>query len=204
MSKKIPPNLKSSGDLHKRLMVHIIGGFWNVLNKESKNYFHLLLILIDKSVYEYNYFYGFVCEDIKNDDPLSNRLRIVWHLENCINAIGRVSKVLGKIINGFKGQKKTEDIAVLINKSVDEKIGGKIASIRNRIEHIDEDIFLNDLSDSFLISPDETYENLKINKIQISVSDLALLIDSFYDLLIDINNHLPNRTENGQFYYDKK
>lgn len=205
MNKNKIPELKSKKDLVNRLFVHFLGNFWGVLDKESRNYFHLMMVLIDKSIYEYNNFYGYVEKELKENDPLSYRLKIIWHLENCINAVSRASKILRTILIGVKGQKKAKDISKLLKQNIVKKLEeSKIFEIRNRVEHIDEDIFNSLLKGPFLVSLDENYANIVINENGIALNDFVLLIDSFYDLLVDINNQLPNRIENGVYYYDKE
>ena len=196
MKEVLIPKLNAKGDLYKPLMANILCGLYNVLGKEGKAYYHLFCRLIDKSVYEYNLAQDYILEEIKTEDRLAYVFSIINHLENCINAISRADKVLDIISNGIhkKGKKikKKQEILKFIDKKNIEKLETVgLKNIRNRIEHIDEDVFENKMKGGFFLNIDEKYENIYINNKCLKINDLAKIIDNFNDLVLSINKNLP-------------
>lgn len=200
------PKLKAKGELHKKLIINMLGGFWNVLDKEGQRYFQIMCILIDKSVYEFNCMRDYVVEEIKGNDRLSYRLRIIGHLENSINAISRANKILNIIFKGVKKKgkmiKKNQEIIKFIEKNILNRINDQnILKIRNRIEHIEEDIFSNKIKGAFLVDMDDRYQGISINNKSMAIKEFVLLIDNFEELALDIFCKLPNRIEGDKYYY---
>jgi hypothetical protein len=202
MKEKYPiPALNVKGDLYRRLMVNILGGFWKVLEDQGINYFHLLCSLIDKAVYEYNFFYNYSVEEIKRNDPLSYRLKIIWHLENCINTINRADRILSVILNKTTKGKKQRILQFIVEKTANHIIDYKIGIIRNRIEHIEQDIFQGKIKGSILVNIDKSYSFISVNNRKLLLVDLVSLIGNFHKLVLEIQSKLPNKIEGDTCYY---
>lgn len=207
------PNLKRESPLIVKLLPILITGFDEVIDNESKLYLRLLSRLADKAFDEYILAKKCIDEEIKTGDKLKYRFQIINHLENCTNAISRCSKIITTLNNGVcanksnglvKPIKKNIDLLNLASKEIKEKLFSKNAiAVRNRVEHIDEDIYLNKFQRNLFLDVDENYENMTINKKKLSFIEASNLILNYYKLIEEIFNNLPIKKENGQYFYKK-
>jgi len=201
------PEIKRDGKLMSRLIANLLGGFDKVMDKESQLYLRLLARLIDKAYAEYSIVRECLIEEIKTNDRLLYRIEIVNHLENCVSAISRASKIMDKLTNGIslKGGvkiKKDLDIYKFISEESKKKIAIKsVATVRNRVEHIDEDIYLNKFKDKLFLDVTDDYKNIYINGKSISLDELVNMITIYHELVLEIFSRLPKKWENGKYYY---
>jgi len=157
------PSINRDGPLLNRLAVKAIAGFDSVLDKKSRLYLRLLARLTDKAFNEYGNARNCLLEEIETKDRLMWRFEIINHFENCINAVNRAGKVLDIIKNGisFKKRKvsKSLDIKKLINKAtLSHVLTSDLSFIRNRVEHIDEDIYTNVFKNGLFLDVNSSYE----------------------------------------------
>lgn len=190
---KIPP-INRDGKLVNRLIPVVLVGFDGVLDKESQLYLRLLCRLVDKSFDEYTAVKEYIDQEIKEGNKLAYRFAIINHLENCLNAINRVSKIFSILIFGTKNVKKNFNILNFISKESIEKMKKyEVSTVRNRVEHIDEDIYENKFESGLFLDVDDKYEKVCINKQCLSLSELVLIIENYHNFVLEIFNNLPNR-----------
>jgi len=194
------PIINRDTKLINRLMIIVIIGLDEVLGKNGKLYFRLLCRLVDKSFDEYLMAKNYILEEIKTKNKLVYRFIVINHLENCINALNRAIKV-------FNSSIKTNES--YINNFVSENTVAKIkklnvSPIRNRIEHIDEDIYKNEFKTDLFLDIDDEYKKICINSKCLLLTDLVSIIENYYNFVLEIFNNLPNRYEKGIYFYDKE
>lgn len=196
---KIPiPN--RDAPLIKRLVLVVMIGFDEVLGKKGKLYFRLLCRLADKSFDEYLIARNYLLEEMKTKEKLSYRFTIIDHLENCINAINRAIKAFNFSIKADESYIKN-----FVSENTIKKISElNVSSIRNRVEHIDEDILKNEFKTGLFLDVNKDYSQICINNKCLSFVDLASIIENYHNFVLEIFNNLPNRCEKGVYYYDKK
>ena len=205
------PEVKRDGKLISRLMATILVGFDKVMDKESQLYLRLLSRLVDKAFTEYSIVREYLLEEINENDKLAYRIEIINHLENCVSAISRASKVFDRLVNGVPLKnggkfKKDEDLDIykFISKETREKVATKSVSIvRNRVEHIDEDVYLNKFKDRLFLDVSDDYKGININGKSVPLEDLANMITTYHELVLEIFSRLPKKWENGKYYYDE-
>lgn len=203
------PTINRDGKLVTRLLPVVLVGFDHVLDKESRLYIRLLVRLVDKSFNEYMTAREYIIEETKTQDKLAHRFNIIGYLENSINAISRAIKIFEIIIYGKKikdsNEKRKFNILNFVNSKTLKKIKKQnVSKIRNRIEHIDEDIFDNKFKRDLFLDVDEKYEKICINNKCLSLVNLASIIENYHTFVLEILLNLPNRMENGVYYYDKR
>jgi hypothetical protein len=188
----------------------MLGGFDKSLDKKSKLYISILVRLIDKSFSEYLSVKEYVDEEIKTGDKFAYRFAIINHLENCVNAINRMISIFDIIVNGLKVKdeknnyrfiKKDIKISQFLREETVAKINRfPVSSIRNRIEHINEDIFSDKFVKNLGIDVDDKYKNICINNECISFIELAELIENYHNFVLEIFSNLPNRMVGGVYF----
>lgn len=186
--------------LIKRLLLIVMIGFDEVLGKKGKLYFRLLCRLVDKSFDEYLIARKYILEEMKTKDKLAYRFIIINHLENCINAINRAIKTFDSSIKADESYIKNFVSANTIKKI--KKLN--ISSMRNRVEHIDKDILENKFETGLFLDVDKDYSQICINNRCLKFVELTLIIEDYHNFVLEIFSNLPNRCENGVYYYDKK
>jgi hypothetical protein len=195
------PVIKVKHSLFSCLFPLILVGGTETLDKDSKFYIYLLVRLIDKSREEYMIAKEYIDEECKIGDKLAHRFQIINHLENCINSISRSIKIFDIIHTGKKTKKKViinNNINLLhhLSKNTITNIKKyKISKIRNRIEHIDEDIYTNKFVIGLSVDVDDKYQNICINKKCISLIRLSKIILDYHNFVLEIFNNLPNCSE---------
>ena len=211
------PLPQRNGSLVSRFVPIILIGADTILDKKSRLYIRLLVRLIDKAFLEYKNATELIEEELKTNDKFANRFNIINHLENSVSAISRSIKILDIIINGkiikkningsTVNQKIKNNIVILNFLSVSsiKKINNyKTSSIRNRIEHIDEDIYFNKFKKNLFLDIDGNYEKITISNKFIMLTDYVKILEDYHSFVSEVFLKLPNRWENGKYYYDKK
>jgi len=194
------PSINRDAPLINRLLPIVIGGFDGVLDDQGKLYFRLLCRLVDKAAEEYMTAKEYVEKEIETKDRLAYRFAIMDHLENCINALSRAAKALRRAVKG-KSNLLNYISKETLKKIIDDR---KIRSIRNRIEHIDEDIQKGEFQGRLFLDIDESYEKICINRRCITLQDLASIIEKYHWSVLEIIENLPNRSYKDRYYWDKK
>jgi hypothetical protein len=178
-------------------------GFDEVLGNNGKLYLRLLVRLVDKSVSEYNIAKEYLDQEIKNGNKLDYGFIIINHLENCINAINRVAKTFQSSMKVSNKIKDNDKLSKYLSKESIENIEKfNTASIRNKVEHIDDDIQKGEFRGQLFLAVDNNYEKICISNKSISLSDLVLIIESYRKAVLEIFDNLPNRLENGKYYHN--
>jgi len=194
------PDINRDGSLIKRLMIVVLVGFDSVLDKEGRLYFRLLCRLIDKAADEYLTAREYIMEEIKTKDKLAYRFSVIDHLENCINAINRAIKTFTCSLS----EKRSNILNFVSTETVSRVKEYSVSNVRNRIEHINEDILGNKFEGFVFLDVNEDYSQICINNKCLSFVDLASIIENYHNFVLEIFNNLPNRCEKGIYYYDKK
>jgi len=196
------PDVKVKHSLSSCLFPVILVAGTEILDKDSKFYIYLLVRLTDKSREEFMLAREYINKEQRSGDKLAHRFQIINHLENCINAISRSIKIFDVIHNGKKEEKKlfiNNNIKLLdhVSKKTITKIKRyKTSKIRNRIEHIEEDIYTNKFVTGLSVDIDVKYQNICINKRCISIIELSNIILDYHNFVLEIFNNLPNCSEN--------
>ncbi|MFA7244896.1 MAG: hypothetical protein WC070_01795 [Candidatus Magasanikbacteria bacterium] len=199
------PNIKIDFPLVSRFLPIILVGSEKVLDEKSKLYIRLLFRLVDKSWFKYEEVKESLEEEIKTGDKLIYRINIINNLEDCLYAINRFIKIFDIIINGKNDDKRKINLLKYIDKKTINRLKKyNVSKIRNRVEHINEDIFYNTFKKDLFLDVSEDYKSICINNRYLLISDLIKIIEDYHDFVLEIFNNLPNRIENGKFYYDKK
>lgn len=202
------PEAKRDGKLISRLLAIAIGGFDKAVDKESQLYLRLLARLVDKAHSEYSIAREYIIEEIKTNDRLMWRIEIANHLENCVSAISRASKVVSQLSGGVRQNnryklKKDLDICKFISDQTKQKVASvSVSDLRNRVEHIDEDIYLNTFKGKVFLDVSDDYKRVIISDKSISMGDLVKMVTNYHELVLGVFNHLPKRWEKGKYYYD--
>lgn len=180
------PAINRDGPLITRLFPIAVFGFDGVLDKKGKLYFRLLCRLVDKSFNEYASAKEYIDQEIKNENKLEYRYSIINHLENCINAINRAAKTLKT------SMKERNKLLEYMNKESLEKITRcDTSTIRNRVEHIDEDIQEGKLHGPSFLDVDNNYEKICINDKCVTFQDLVSIIENYHQAVLEICTNLP-------------
>ncbi|OGH12628.1 MAG: hypothetical protein A2776_00645 [Candidatus Levybacteria bacterium RIFCSPHIGHO2_01_FULL_40_10] len=208
------PQVQRDGNLISRLLAIVIVGFDLVLDEKSRLYLRLLTRLIDKSYDEYDLARTCLIEEIKTGDKLALRFEIINHFENCIGAASRVSKLINLTLNGVSIQKKAGDkiihkekldiIKLFDQLQLKTLMSKNLSDVRNRVEHIDEDIYTDKFSKELFLDIDSKYKTISINNISIKLTELAQMIEDYHKLMLGIFSRLPNRMEYGKYYHNKQ
>lgn len=197
------PAINKESPLIKRLIMPALVGFDEVLGNNGKLYLRLLVRLVDKSVSEYNIAKEYLDQEIKNGNKLDYGFIIINHLENCINAINRVAKTFQSSMKVSNKIKDNDKLSKYLSKESIENIEKfNTASIRNKVEHIDDDIQKGEFRGQLFLAVDNNYEKICISNKSISLSDLVLIIESYRKAVLEIFDNLPNRLENGKYYHN--
>jgi hypothetical protein len=182
------PAINRDASLLTRLLPIVIIGCDGVLDKKGQLYFRLLCRLVDKSFDEYSTAKEYIEREIETGNKLEYRFSIINHLENCINAINRAAKTLKSSI---KGENKL--LEYMSKESLETLKKCDASTIRNRVEHIDEDIQKGKFRGQLFLDVDNNYEKICINYKCVTFRDLTSVIESYHKAVLEICNNLPNR-----------
>jgi hypothetical protein len=182
------PDLSKLPQLTNRLMVQALVGEPGITPKVSlyrKNFVRL----IDKAIIEYREARQVILEQIgeakrpakemEKNGRYINVFGFTNHIENCINALCRVSKLLNRI----KTEKGSPKLPRDLRKTV-EKDSLNINEIRNKVEHIDELIHNDELAPNkpIMLALSEDSSSAMISDYELKFSDLSLLITKVHEI----------------------
>lgn len=190
---QIPP-LNREHSLVSVFIPKILTGTNNKYDDKSELYLRLFIRLVDKSYNEYIYAKEYLEKEIKTNDKLAYRFNIINHLENCLNAINRVIKTFDIILNGIKDKSKNsiyKDENVKLLDNIGDEVLSKmkdysVSKLRNRVEHINEDIYKDRFGEGLFLDVDVGYKNVYINKKQISLIELTEIIQNYYLFVLEL------------------
>jgi hypothetical protein len=198
--KDILPYPKREAPLVIRLLPIVIGGLDRGMDKESQLYLRLLARLCDKSFKEYFNAKGYIEREISSGDKLSYRFEIINSLENCLNAINRVAKIF-EILQEGKWNKEMKSIIkykydiidIMDTDKLEDIKNTSIRDVRNRIEHMNEDIYTKKISGRMFIDVEDDYKQISINNNFVTIVELVLVIESYDALIRSIFDKLPSQ-----------
>jgi hypothetical protein len=167
-----------------RLIPATIGGIdQKKLDKEGQLYLRLLCRLVDKAFDEYSYAAEYVEEEIKIGNKLSYGFTIINHLENCLNALNRTAKAF-KCAEG-------NGLFQLLNSGSQLKIKSRsVSSVRNMMEHMEQEIKRGDVQGSLFLNFDSNYEKVSINNKTLALKDIVEIIEIYHKGMLEIISNL--------------
>ena len=198
------PAISRHISLIRRLAFMALFGFDAVLDKNGRLYFRLLCRLIDEAYDEYNSARDLIIKEFETQDQrlyyeriLNYRFDIINHLETCLNAINRAARTFKTLM------KDNSNLLKYMSKESIEKINNfDTSSVRNRVEHIDDDIQEGKFSGPLFLDIDNNYQRIGINRRWIAFQDIVFIIETYYNTVLEIFTNLPNKQEKGHFYHD--
>jgi len=213
------PEIKRDAPLLVRLLAIAFIGFDTVFDKAGGLYCRILCRLIDKAFKDYSSAKECVDKEIKSGDKLAWRILIIDHLEDCIFSMSRVIRIVDMLEKGVRNK----SFACCLNCKQEVKVADnqfqksdflkfsklrtfvklrskEIRSIRNRIEHIDEDVYFNIIEGPVFLDVDNDYEGVLLNRKYCSFIHLANIIESYHEFMLEIIKNLPMKCDNGTFY----
>jgi hypothetical protein len=99
--------------------------------------------------------------------------------------------------------KDNSNLLKYMSKESLEKIKNfKTSTVRDRIEHIDEDIQEGKFSGPLFLDIDNKYQKIGISGRWIAFQDIVFIIETYYNTVLEIFTNLPNKQEKGHFYHD--
>jgi hypothetical protein len=156
-------------------------------SRKVRLYQHSLARLIDKAIHEYVLARGHLIAQIdESHRPVAELMkgRIIYmdgftnHLENCINAVGRLFKMLDRLMS--------EQLDVPIPRELRRALKGRkeLTKVRNAMEHMDEMIQRDELEEgtagTLSLAPDQT--SATIGSYSISFLHLAATLRTFHEI----------------------
>lgn len=176
MSTKIPSPAKNVLLSNKLIPIALLGLDQKHLDREGQLYLRLLCRLIDKAIYEYALAKKSAEQEIKVGNRLEYGFSIINHLENCINALNRVSKA-------FERARGNGLLKYLSKESKRDLDHIRISGIRNSMEHIEKEIQGKKIVGPLYLSFDNSYNKICINNESIEVADLVLIMETYYQVM---------------------
>jgi hypothetical protein len=191
------PAISRNISLLTRLVPTALCEFDSVLDKNGKLYFRLLCRLTDEAYDEFNSARDFIIKEFETQNKLNYRFYIINHVETSLNAINRAART-------FKASMKdNSNVLKYMSTESFEKIKNfDTSTVRNRIEHIDEDIQEGKFSGPIFLAIDDNYQQIGINSRWIAFQDIVFMIETYYNAVSEIFTNLPNRQEKGHLYHD--
>ena len=154
-------------------------------NRKIRLYQHSLARLTDKAIHEYQAARGYLVAQIEESQRPTKELmkgRVLYmdgftnHLENCINALGRLFNMLDRL------KSERHPIPRELHRAL--KGRGNLTDVRNTMEHMDEVIQRDELEEGELVvlslGPDQA--SAVIGSHSLSLSDLAATLRIFHEI----------------------
>jgi hypothetical protein len=179
-------DLSNMESLTKILVLDILIGEPGI-NHHISLYRRNFIRLIDKAFIEYELARAVILDEIAEENrPTEEMIKtgryidlfgFTNHIENCINAIRRIYKLLDRI----KTEKESPPIPREKRKLVESK-GKSIANLRNIVEHIDELIFKDELAPRkpIMLAISKDGNGISISNYDLSFNDLSVLLKNIY------------------------
>lgn len=182
------PDLSDLDTLTNRLIVQSLIGEAGI-NRKVSLYRRNFVRLVDKALLEYAQAREVILDQIAEANrPTEEMLRngryfnifgFTNHIENCINAIRRIYKLLERI----KTEKESPTIPREIRRLVESK-SESIGVLRNVVEHIDEIIIKDELAPNkpIMLAITKNSEGITISHYDIKFTDLAILLKNIHEI----------------------
>ncbi len=174
---KMPDLSDLDTPLWNRLIVRLAVGEHNISSKASL-YRRNFIRLIDKALREYGDARDVILAQIEEPSRLGYVFRFTDHIENCINAVSRLFRLLDRI----SSEKDSPVFPRSLRKLVQTK-NTSITNIRNSVEHIDELI----RGDGFpgkpimLIMNEET-DGIVVDEFAIKFQELSMVLRNMNEI----------------------
>lgn len=180
------PDLSDLGGLVGRLTVQLLIGEPSI-NRRVSLYRRNFVRLVDKAVFEYKQAREVILDQIAEANrPAKEMMKtgrylnifgITNHMENCINAIHRIYKLLERI----KTERESPTIPRQIRRSVETK-RGPIGVLRIAAEHMDELIRRDELAPNtpIMLALTKNSDRIKISDYDIKFIDLAIVLRNMH------------------------
>jgi hypothetical protein len=75
--------------------------------------------------------------------------------------------------------------------------------LRNRIEHIDEDIYNKKFKSNLFLDVNDAYSEISINKKSMKISELVIILEYYHLFVLHIFSNMPNKKIGDKYFYDK-
>lgn len=174
------PDLSSvfSGPILGQLMVQLLLGEPG-LSREFKLYRRNYIRLLRKAAYEYKQARETILEWISDHQNLNLPSLFTNHMENCINSISRILKLMYRM----KSDKAAPNIPEETRKSL-EKQFDSFREFRNTIEHIDEVISKGEISkgNPVMLVLNSNHDGVVISNLEIKFNDIVNVLKKSYEL----------------------
>jgi translation initiation factor 2 beta subunit (eIF-2beta)/eIF-5 len=179
----------------------MLGGMLEPLDRKSRLALIIFSRLIDKASGEYIESKELLETDVSNSKKAFLELQAHNHLENCINALNRVINLFDEC---SKHESTDYNLRLFFSKQTLDNIQSySVSHVRNRIEHIDEDISDDDVSGGIILSVDHDNDRVCINERCISFEEIAEIISEYHSFVVEIFSNLPNRREGNYYFNDE-
>ncbi len=182
------PDLSHLEKLSNRLVVQLLIGEPGITKKVSL-YRRNFIRLIEKALLEYEQARQVILDQIAEANRPAKEMEktgryidlfgFTNHIEDCINAIRRIYKLLERI----KAEKVSPSIPREIRRLVESK-NDNIAELRNQVEHID-DIILNDElapNKPMMLAITKNGDGVMISYYEIKFTDLAIILKNMREI----------------------
>jgi hypothetical protein len=167
-----------------RLLPAVIGGIdQQRLDKEGQLYLRVLCRLIDKAFEEYNLARQYMEKEIKSKNKLEFMFAIINHLENCINAANRTAKA-------FESAESNGIFQLMSDGCKNNIRSSNISPVRNRMEHIEQDIQDGKVRGSLFLTLDANYEKVCVNNRCVDLKDLVEILETYHKGMLEIIGRL--------------
>lgn len=178
-------------------------GFTVFFDKKTRRYISMLVRLIDKATLNYNLIIEHTIK-LKNGENIEfgDFLSLTDYAEDCIIALSRAIKIIEAVVSD-----NSTNLKDFIDSNILEKVKNNknVVNVRNRMEHISEDIKNEDTKDTenHIINLDES-NKLSIGKdgTNIELAELKSVIQDYNNLVLSVFGELPNKhTGDDDVYY---
>ncbi len=182
------PDLTQLETLSNRLIVQMLIGEPGITKKFSL-YRRNSIRLIEKALLEYEQARQVILDQIKEANrPAKEMVKtgryidffsFTSHMEDCINAIRRIYKLLERI----KAEKVSPSIPREIRRLVESK-SADIAELRNQVERIDEIILKDELAPNkpIMLAITKNSDGITISHYEIKFTDLAIILKNMHEI----------------------
>jgi hypothetical protein len=186
------PNLSILEPLLPRLIPVLLVGERGKISKKVALYRRNFIRLVDKALREYKEAREHILAEVEESKLSPKEIKkkgqhiyaigFTDYLENCINAVSRLYRLLERI----KSEKDTS-LPKIHQKLLNTKYNS-IANVRNAIEHIDVHIQKDELSpgNPIMLAINERNDGVVISKFEINFNDLATIIKNMHEVALDL------------------
>lgn len=188
------PDLSNLEPLLPRLITVLLMGERGRITRKPALYRRNFVRLIDKALVEYGEAREYILlnveesklapEEIKRSGQHIYNIGFANYIENCINAVSRLFKLLDRL-----NSEREITLPRTYRRSLHTKYDGVI-NIRNYIEHIDEQIQKDETSpgNPIMISVNKENDGVVVSRLEIKFNQLATVISSMHKIGLHLLN----------------